>query len=369
MIGSKKLWTGVGISAALLALFFFTVNFRRMFDALADANYVYTAPAIAMYLVSVLFRTIRWRALLKHMRPIPVSRLFPVVVVGYMANNLLPVRMGELVRSYYVGQRESVSAPSALATIIVERVLDALTLLFFVAFIALFVPVVGLAEAFGDKYGFPWPLLVVALSIPFLGLFGTLLLLALFPARGVRMAMVLLGPLPHRLRSTLRHMIDLFLEGLVPLRSPKGLAALFLMSVPIWLFEAGLFTLIGFSFGLDRAFDNLGEMIVAMVLVTAIANIGSSVPAAPGGIGLFELVARETLILLPLAVIDRSVAGAYVAVVHAALLLPMIVLGQVFLWSEHLTLRGLSRAGRRISEQGRKSMGPSGLPVTRGDTE
>ena len=87
------------------------------------------------------------------------------------------------------------------------------------------------------------------------------------------------------------------------------------------------------------------------MLVTAIANIGSSIPAAPGGLGLFELVARETLVLLPLAAVDRAAAGAYVAVVHAALLMPMIVMGQAFLWVQHVSLGSLSLAGRSVTSR------------------
>ena len=75
-------------------------------------------------------------------------RLFPVVVIGYMANNLLPMRLGEVVRSYYLGEREDISKSSALATIFIERVFDALTLLFFVAVVAVFVPLGGLTTGF-----------------------------------------------------------------------------------------------------------------------------------------------------------------------------------------------------------------------------
>jgi uncharacterized membrane protein YbhN (UPF0104 family) len=142
------------------------------------------------------------------------------------------------------------------------------------------------------------------------------------------------------------HFVDMFLDGVRPLRSSVSIAFLFLFSAPIWLFEAGLFFMIGYSFGLHEVYDSPGEMAVAVVLITAIANVGSSIPAAPGGIGLFELLARETMVLLPLAAVDRSVAGAYVAVLHAALLLPMIVLGQIFLWYQHISLRSLSRAGQ-----------------------
>ncbi len=344
--GAKQFWIGFGVSALLLALFFLTVDFGRMLDAIAGANYVYAAPAVGLYLLAVLFRTLRWRQLLRHMRVISVGRLYPVVVVGYMANNLLPLRLGELVRSYYVGEREGISKTSALVTIFVERLLDALTLLLFIAAIAVFIPVVGVAEAFGERYGVSWQLLVAALSVPFVAAFGALLLMAFSPSRARAIGIGLIRPLPDGTKARLVHTIDMVLNGLVPLRSPGAIISLFAMSLPIWLLEAGLFFLIGLSFGLHEVYDNPGEMAVAIVLVTAVANIGSSVPAAPGGIGLFELVARETLVLLPLAAIDRSVAAGYVAVVHAALLLPMIVLGQVFLWGQQVSLRTLSRAGR-----------------------
>ena len=346
MIASRNLWLGLGISALFLGLFAWTVDLGRMLDALAEADYIYLAPGIGLYLVSVLFRTFRWQVLLRHMRPISIRRLYPVVVVGYMANNLLPLRLGELLRSYYVGEREGISKTSALATIFIERVLDALTLLFFVAVIALFVPVVGLAEAFGDRFNVPWPFLVLAFSAPFVVAFGTLLLFAAYPERARALAIAAVKPLPDRSQAPLHGMVDLFLDGLMPLRSPQTLTLLLLLSVPVWLFESGLFFLVGYSFGLHHVYENLGEMAVAMVLVTAIANIGSSVPAAPGGVGLFELVALETVLFLPLAAVEENVAAAFAAVVHATLLLPMIALGQLFLWRQHLSLARLSKVGR-----------------------
>ena len=97
-----------------------------------------------------------------------------MVVVGYMANNLLPLRLGELVRSYYVGEREGVSKTAALATILIERLMDALTLIVFVAVIAVFVPLNAVAEGFGDRSSVPWPLLAAAVSVPFAAAFAAL---------------------------------------------------------------------------------------------------------------------------------------------------------------------------------------------------
>jgi len=341
----SRLWIGLAVSVATIALFLFTIDLGRMADALADADYIYLIPGLALYLVSVLFRTKRWQTLLAHMRVVSVRRLYPVVVIGYMANNLLPMRLGELVRSYYVGEREDISKTSALATIIVERVLDALILLVFIVALAIFVPLGGLVEGFEEQLGVAWPLLVAAVSVPFILLFGLLATLARYPEQSRTFCRRLLSLLPPRLMHTLLGLVELFIYGLSPLKSVRALLGLLLMSAPVWLFEAGLFFMVGLAFGLDDAFGSMAALAVAMVLVTAISNIGSSVPAAPGGIGLFELVAREALVLLPLATVDRAVAGAFAAVVHAVLLLSMIALGQVFLWRENISLRKLWRSG------------------------
>ena len=321
-----------------------------MLDALASANYGYLAPGIALYFVSVWVRTVRWQVLLRHLKRVPAVRLFPALVVGFMANHLLPMRLGELVRSYHLSQREGVSAASAFATIMVERVIDAVTLLALVAVAAGFLPVIGLTQALGERSGVPWPLLATGASLPFIAMFGALLLLALHPARAASVATVVLRPLSPRAGRLLAELVRLFLDGLAALRSPARIFGLFLLSAPVWLLEAGLFYLAGLSFGLQDVFGSRLEMALAMVVVTAVSKIGSSVPAAPGGLGLFELVARETLVLLPAVSVDRSVAAAYAAVVHAALLLPMILLGQAFLWSEQLSLRRLLRQGRNVEQ-------------------
>ena len=352
MGGMRKFWIGLGLSALLLLLFLGTVHVRRMFEALAAANYAFVAPAIASYLISMAFRTMRWRVLLSHMRPIKVTRLYPVVVIGFMANALLPMRLGEVVRSYYVGEREGISKTAALATTLVEQVMDGLTLLFLIAAIAVFVPVTGLAESLGDRAGVAWPLLAAALTVPFVCGFVLMMLFARFPDKTRAASNVLVRHLPDRIAPRVQELIGLFLAGLKPLRSPQTVAILFLLSVPVWVLKAGVYFFVAFSFGLDKVYQNLGDMAVAQLLVSSISNLGSSIPSSPGGIGLFELVTRETLMLFPSGLgIERSVAGGYAVVVHAVLLLSIIALGQLFLWAEHISIRNLWWAGRAESAE------------------
>ena len=352
MVGNLKFWIGIGISIALLMLFLLTVDMGRMIDALSEVDYIYLAPAVAMYLVSTYLRSLRWSVLLRHMKPVSANRLYPVVVVGYMANNLLPMRLGELIRSYYVGEREGISKTSALVTVFVERVFDAITLLFFIMVITLFVPEMKqVAQSFGEESGIPWLLLVAGLSLPFIGALTSLVLFAVYPSKTRELILWFAKLLPRRFEETLDSLIETFLLGLAPLRSMKMLGALFLLSIPIWITEAAVFFLIGLPFGFVGLHSGPGAMAVTMVLVTAITNIGSSIPAAPGGLGLFEIIARETLALGPLVSVDRSVAAAFAVVVHAVILLPMIILGQVILWTGHISLCRLSREGQRDTAQ------------------
>ena len=345
-VKNSQFLIGIGVSIALLALFVFTVDVRRMLEALSGANYWYTIPAVGMYLLSVYFRSMRWTVMLRHLKPVKTMRLYPVVTIGYMANNLLPMRLGELVRSYYVGEREGINKASALVTVLVERVFDALTLLFFVAVVALFVPVTGLVQSFSERFGIPEAALVLGFSLPFVTAFGALIAMARWPERARAIALLLARPLPERLRTMADSLTGMLLQGLEPLRDPRKLAVLFVLSIPIWLTEAAVFWIMGFPFGIHDAHDSPGEMAATMVLVTSITNIGSSVPAAPGGLGLFEIIARETLVLSPLSAVERPVAAGFAVVVHAVILLPMIALGQVFLWTT-----GMRREWREVRSE------------------
>ena len=151
---SFRFWLAIGISVVFLGIFLSRLDLRETWELMGEANYLLIIPAVLVYFGSVYFRTLRWQYLMAPVKRLSVPRLYPVVVVGYMANNILPVRLGEVVRAYYVGEREKVSKVSALATIAVERVFDGLTLLFFAAVVGLFLPIVGLLQGPGGGGGY-----------------------------------------------------------------------------------------------------------------------------------------------------------------------------------------------------------------------
>ena len=114
----------VGISGLFLLAILWQVNIQQIKEALKTADYAYVPLAVLLTLLTNILRSYRWKYLLNPIRPIGIVSVFSGVAIGYMANNVLPARLGELVRSYFLGQKEGLSKSSTLATIVVERLLD-----------------------------------------------------------------------------------------------------------------------------------------------------------------------------------------------------------------------------------------------------
>ena len=318
------LWLGIAISGAMLLFFVTQLDAGEMVTLLAEANYVYLIPAVGLYFLGVLFRAYRWRFLLTPMRRIPVRRLYPVVVIGYTANNLLPMRLGELVRSYYLARRENLSTSSALGSVAVERVFDGLTL---IALVALTAPLLLLMGEFDWTTGISQSAaiaLAAVVVLAFGGLLAFFTLLASWPGfeAAVERLLRLIPGKPGRLAVSF---FASFVSALGILNSPRKHLALIGLSLPIWVCEFLVYFLVSYSFNIGAYFDSLGVYLLAIGLLTATSNLATGIPSAIGGIGPFEVVAQQTLIALG---IGATVAGAYSVFVHlVALWLPVNLVG------------------------------------------
>ena len=343
MLHKRRFLLGAVVTAVFLFLLFLQVDLSEMGASLAEANYVYLAPGVAIYFVSVYFRAYRWRYLLHPIRAVSALRLYPVVAVGYMANNLLPVRLGELVRSYYLARREPVPASTALATIMVERIFDGIVLLFFLAVAALFLPVAGLADRVSDAVRMPVALVAVVVIVPFVGALMAMVGVALYPLRARNLTSALTRRLPEGIGPRIDSLVELFIEGFSVLRRPRPLATVFLLSLPIWLAEGTMYYVIALGFDLNDHFETVGLMAASMLLLTSVSNLAASLPSSQGSVGPFEFFGVLTLVFLGMA---SGPATAYVVVLHAALLLPVVVLGLTYLALDHLSLAHLARDGR-----------------------
>ncbi len=339
MISQRSLWAGLAVSAAFLSIFaYLFLPFDEIGEVVRNANFLYVGPALVVYFIAVYFRTLRWRYLLGPLIGRPQRALFPVVVVGYMANNILPVRLGEVVRSYYVGLREEVSPASALGTVMVERVFDVATLFFFIAVVWL-LPVGDMLGRLADDLPGGTPLLLGLSVLPFLVVMVIVGVITAVPTGTLlRLLERLLVLAPGGLRRRLLGLAEKLIVGLTVVRSPRGLATMLLLSAPVWVAETVMLGIIALGFDVRSAFANDFEMIAAMMLFASIANLALVVPAAAGGIGPFNFFGAATLVALGVA---DAEAGAFVLTAHIALLLPVTVLGFTFLLTDRVSLRGL----------------------------
>ena len=333
MLKSRRFWLGVIFSAGFLALFFWQVDLGETADALKGANYWWLIPGILAYFIALFFRAVRWRFLLDPMKSIPVRRLFPIISVGYMANNLLPVRLGELVRAFLLGHKEGVNKSSALATIIVERVIDGAFLLILALVVWPFLPVADLLQDFSDKTGIARGLLVLAVSAPFVIVLAVFFLVAASPRLGRRLVRTIVLLIPGRAKGPAAALLSGFLDGLAALRSGRRMLGTLCFTVPIWLAEAAMYYIISLGFSMTVPYQG-------HLLATSTSNLATSLPSSAGGVGPFEYATRLTVEALGSSV---EVAAAFAITLHVALLAPVTLLGLFFLWQENISLGEVAR--------------------------
>lgn len=318
-----RVWGSILVSAVLIWVAFRGQDLSAMADALRSAEYWYLAPALALYFAGVWVRAARWSELLSPLGRYRIRGLFPIVVIGYMANDVLPARMGEVVRVYVLAQRERLSKASALGTVVVERLLDAITMLFLLAVAALAVPLTGAIERVA----------LVAAVVLLAGL-APLLTLAIAPDFALRVAAPLVRRLPGGAPARLSDAGAGFVAGLRVLRHGRVIAWSLGLSLAAWLLEAGMYWVLAQGFHLPVSPSQV-------VLTLAVANLATLVPSAPGYVGSFEVAAL--LVLSGLVGIDRELATGYLLVLHAALVIPVTLLGFAYWGAHHLSLSRIRR--------------------------
>ena len=260
-----RLAVGLGISAVFIWLALRGLNLPEVWVHLTKAQYVWLIPSIAVYFVAVWVRTWRWDYLLRPIKHIPVRRLFPVVVIGYMGNNVYPFRAGELLRYFVLRQQEQVAISSSLATIVVERVFDGLVMLLFVFAALPFAPL--------PSDSIRW--LVIGGSGVFLGALIVFLIMAAMPVRFMAFAEWFANHLiPQRFRQPILNFTQRFVDGLAGLRSARSLFMLFFTSILIWLLETVKYWFVMHAFDFQVSF-------FALMLMNGVVNLATTLPSAP----------------------------------------------------------------------------------------
>jgi uncharacterized protein (TIRG00374 family) len=330
-----QVWLGILISTIFVVLALRGLKLEEVWHNIRTANYIWLVPSVLVYFAAVVVRTWRWGFMLRPLKRVSVPRLFPVVVIGYMGNNIFPFRAGELLRSYVLRQRENILISSSLATVVVERVFDGLVMLAFV-FIAL-----PLTPIPGDNDGRIGTMVSLA-SIAFFGAMILFFILAAFPDRFMHLAEWFADRLlPQKFAKPAMELLDHFLDGLASLRSFRNVIMIFFTSVLIWLLETVKYWFVMHAFDFQVSF-------FALMLMNGVVNLATTLPSAPGYVGTFDEPGIE---ILKLFGVNENTAAAYTLILHAALWLPITLLGFYYMLREGMSWSELSRAMEGTEEE------------------
>ncbi len=325
----------LALAAGLIALFLRNVDLGRVVAEILHARPEWLALSLATTFANLVIRALRWQYLLEPLGATTFANVFRATAVGSAANNLLPARAGEVIRPYFLARHEQMSATGAFATIIVERLLDTITVL---VLLALYVFVFGRDVAFTNPVGFravKWAgasaavVSLAALAISFV--------LAKDPARLGDTIERLAKVAPSALAALLAKVAEKFARGLGAIRRPGQLLLALAWSFPLWLSIClGIWSVaVAFRFAIPFT----GSFLLLALLV-----LGVAVPT-PGAVGGFHEAFRIGATVFFRAPDSAAVGAAIVLWLFS--IGPSLLLGVVFAAQVGLNLGGI----RRLADQ------------------
>ena len=338
ILKQKKFWLTLAFSAVCLYFFIAKVDWPSLWEEtrtlLSDprAMIFFVVPSICLNLLSVLVRAFRWRSLLGEPW-IPTKRLFVYLSIGFMCNNTLPARIGEVVRTYLTSSRESRRFTSVVATVVVERIFDSAVILFLLGFILVFIPFPETANVGGEEI----------VQIKTLGagalvfgacLAGFLALLAYLPVQARRLVERVLRPAPARFTEKIGGLLDSFTEGLSTFKRPSSALWSIFLTFALWLVIGFSEYLIIIAFGIEGV-----PFSAALVIMVAIC-IFVALPQAPGYLGVYQLACLG--ITTQVYGVPEGVAGAFTILLWATQIIPIAIMGLICLAYAGLRFRDIT---------------------------
>ncbi|MCJ7734758.1 MAG: flippase-like domain-containing protein [Anaerolineales bacterium] len=333
-----QFWVGLALSAGFLYLALRGLGINDIWEPLKTAQYWWLIPGVVVYFIGVWVRAWRWHYLLRPVKSVSTKKMFPMVAIGYMGNNIYPARAGEVLRAVVLKRKEEIPISASLATIIIERIFDGVVMLGFV-----FLNLPELATLTGTS-GFIGNIQTLALwgSGAFIGALAVFILAAMFPERAEKIIIKLIQVfLPEKIREKVLEIVLKFLKGLASLRSPKEALMVLLTSIVIWLLETGKYWFVMQAFNFRVSF-------FALMLMNGIVNLVTTIPSAPGYVGTFD---ASGIAVLSAYGVAQGVAAGYTLVLHAALWFPITLLGAYYMVKE-----GIRWQSGKVVEQGTESI-------------
>ena len=324
---------GSGLGVVLLVLLFRSVNRDQLGNDFSDVDVRFLAVALVPFSINMVLKVPRWGLLYGHERP-SWDTLFGGMNVGYAVNSLLPLRLGEIVRAYWVRDRSGIGMVQTLSTIALERVIDGVTLIVLLVILA---PTV----AFPQKILGP----AILVGVAFTAALIVMIVLAYGSTRDHHPLSRLIARLETGRWAGAGRIVRQTMTGLQALGSRRAIVLLTLYTVLIWASNSVLLWLV------LRAF-HIEVPITAGILMTAVLNLGMAVPSSPGYVGVYDYL---FVLMLDLYGIAKTPALAAGLAMHVIAFVPVTIIGIIYIVRAGLQLTlgmlrsGASQPGQEVS--------------------
>jgi glycosyltransferase 2 family protein len=328
--GKWQLWVGVIFSVVSLILALHDVDLSKVMTALSQANLWVLILAAVSGEITILAKAVRWRLLFALRKMPSLGRSFSILSIGLLANAFVPARLGELVRTYLMGEAEADSKAYILGTIAVEKVSD---LLFLVISLGLLLSQMNFPDWLaGPSRATAFTVIAIVLLFLLLDWQNGLVL------RGVKWASRFLPP---PWQEWLIRQAYLGMSSLRVMRHPRLLGGLFAWSLLICVLGAFTNYLVSWAMGIALP-------VWASLLLLVVLQVGVAVPSSVGKIGVFHYLAVVTLSVFA---VNKEVALGYGVLLHLVVYVPIALVGAYCLWHEKISWQKVVAAAARLSRQ------------------
>ncbi|MGR3173276.1 MAG: lysylphosphatidylglycerol synthase transmembrane domain-containing protein [Candidatus Scalindua sp.] len=364
---------GILISIVCSWLFARKVEWSNLNEAFSEVNYLYIIHAIVILAVIFYLRIIRWSVILLPVQKVSLLNLFSSTAIGFMANNILPARAGELIKPIVLGKKENIKITTCIATVAMERIFDLLSIIILATTTFAILPynipdyddtaiqpkanafeanTSGLSDNTNTKKKSTdiknetnltvikqlrkWSTIFAVIGI---FVIAFLFALIIYPKKASVFVNKIIFFMPHYLKDRFIRVLNAFISGLQILENKRKLLWIGCISLSIWFLNILLVYVLSYSFNIDLPF--LGASFVCVCVSLSLA-----LPQAPGYIGVFHIATQKSLDIFGA---DLTSAQSYAIVLWAISIIPVTLVGLFFLWKERISLGEIIKQEKAIS--------------------
>lgn len=295
------------------------VHLNEILSYLKQVKYIYIIPSLIFYILSFITRAIRWQIFLGHLKKVTFNQSFSTIMISWASNNVLPFRLGELVRPYVISKKTGIEMSASLATVGVERVIDGLSL-------------IGIFSLLFWLNGAPSSVAFIGyFALPFFSLIFLFMLFYYLKGEVIEnfISKLNLSFIPKIALDNFVKFLSSLRKGMQCLKFSKNQGKILFYSIIIWICEGMMYFFIIKGFRLPLS-------IVSSFFVMSIINLGTAVPTLPGLVVNFTFF---SVLALSIYGISKDIALAFSGILWVSQIPTITLIGFYYLSKEDFSLK------------------------------